>query len=310
MKRAGRLFQRAALFYIEDVIMRKNEFQPIQQNGEGRRTGWVVSTHGARIYVETAGSGPVILLVHGWTLSGKFWLRQLTGLSDRFQVVTMDLRAHGNSSKTLEGHTMECCSEDVQAVITALNLENVVLAGWSLAGPVVLEYWRRFGGGKLSALALVEMTPFPFSPEKWNTHALKGYNFNAMHASFRMLQEDRNAFGEKFVHNMFKGGHAPSEALDWMLTEHLKTPTPAAMAVYSDYIMGDYTEVLKGVSIPSLAIYGDSNHLCFGPKTGRYVADRIPECRLEVLNRSGHMPFYEQPEEFNSLLVDLALHRR
>jgi non-heme chloroperoxidase len=318
MKRAGRFFGVLPFFYIsgkrgrfeigsEDDIMRKNVFQPIRQDGEGKRTGWVVSTHGARIYVETAGSGPVILLVHGWTMSGKFWLRQLTGLSDRFQVVTMDLRAHGNSSKTFEGHTMECCSEDVQAVITALKLENVVLAGWSLGGPVVLEYWRRFGDEKLSALALVEMTPFPFSPEKWNTHALKGYNFESMHSSFRALEEDRNAFGERFIHNMFKEGQAPTESFQWMLQEHLKTPTPAAMAVYSDYVMGDFTGVLKSISIPTLAIYGDSTHFCFGPKTGRYVAEQVPGCRLEVLDQSGHMPFYEQPEEFNNLFADLAL---
>jgi non-heme chloroperoxidase len=293
---------------MEAAIMRKNEFQPIQQDREGKRTGWVVSTDGARIYVETAGSGPAILLVHGWTMSGKSWCRQPAELADRFQVVTMDLRAHGNSSKTFEGHTMARYSEDVQAVITALNLEKVVLAGWSLAGPVVLEYWRRFGGEKLSALALVEMTPFPFSPEEWNTHALKGYNFESMHSSFRAVQEDRNAFGERFIHNMFKDGQAPTKVLEWMLQEHLKTPTPAAMAVYSDYVMGDYTEVLKGVSIPSLAIFGNSNHLCFGVETGGYVADQIPDCRLEILDNSGHMPFYEQPEEFNSLLADLALH--
>ena len=286
--------------------MSKIEFHPIKQDAMGNRTGWVVSPDGARIYVETAGSGTPILLVHGWTMSARFWRYQLAGLSDRFHVVTMDLRAHGNSAKTLEGHTMGCYSEDIHAVITALNLEKVVLAGWSLAGPVVLEYWRRFGDKKLSALVLVEMTPFPFSPEKWNTHALKGYNFDGMHSSFRAMEEDRNAFGKRFIHNMFKKGHAPPEAHDWMFHEHLKTPAPAAMAVYADYLMGDYTGVLKDVSAPSLAIYGDSNYLCFGPETGRYVADQIPDCRLEILDSSGHMPFYEQPEEFNNTLADLA----
>ena len=105
---------------------------------------------------------------------------------------------------------------------------------------------------------------------------------------------------------MFKAGHAPPEDHDWMLREHLKTSTPVAMAVYSDYLMGDYTGMLKDVSIPTLAVYGDSNHLCFGPETGRYVADQIPDCRLEVLQNSGHMPFYEEPEAFNRIIADLA----
>lgn len=95
-----------------------------------------------------------------------------------------------------------------------------------------------------------------------------------------------------------------------MIYEHMKTPKAAAVAVYSDYVMGDYTGVLKDVSVPSLAIYGSSKHLCFGPETGRYVADQIPDCRLEVLDQSGHMPFYERPEDFNEILGDLARQSR
>ena len=286
--------------------MNEGSFSPMEQDAEGRRKGWVVSHDGARIYVEMAGKGIPILLVHGWTMTGRFWRRQMAGLSDRFRVVTMDLRAHGNSSKTLEGHTMAAYSKDVHAVITALNLKQVVLTGWSLGGAVVLEYWRRFGNEHVSALALTEMTPFPFSPGGWNTHALKGYNVDGMNASFHALQAGRDAFGERFINSMFKKGRASSEDMTWMLPEYLKTPTPVAMAVYSDYVMGDYTGVLKDVTVPSLAIYGDSGHLCFGPETGRYVADRIPRCRLKVLDRSGHMPFYEEPDEFNEILAGLA----
>jgi len=135
--------------------MKESAFQPIHGSEGEKQAGWVRSADEARIYVETAGNGPSILLVHGWTMSSRFWLRQVAGLSERFQVVTMDLRAHGNSSKTLEGHTVTRYADDIQAVLTALKLNRVLLAGWSLAGPVVLEYWRRFGAEKLASLALV-----------------------------------------------------------------------------------------------------------------------------------------------------------
>jgi alpha-beta hydrolase superfamily lysophospholipase len=110
-------------------MMNEGASSPIEQDAEGKGKGWVVSHDGARIYVEMAGNGspilPPILLVHGWTMSCRFWRPQMTGLSDRFQVVTMDLRAHGNSSKILEGHTMAAYSKDIQAVITALNLKRL-----------------------------------------------------------------------------------------------------------------------------------------------------------------------------------------
>ncbi len=286
--------------------MNGNGFHLIHEDSNGKKAGLATALDGCRIYVETAGSGTPILLVHGWTMSGAFWRHQMAGLRDRYQVVTMDLRAHGNSSKTMEGHTIEGYATDVRAVITALNLDGVVLAGWSLAGPVVLAYWRRFGGDRLSALALVEVTPFPFSPEEWNIHSLKNYNFEGMNRSFGAVEQDRIAFGRAFIKTMFKKGDASPEVLEWMFREHMKTPTPAAIAAYCDYLMGDYTSVLKNVSVPSLAVYGNSGHLCFGPKTGDYVSNEIPDCRLKVMEQSGHLPFFEEPEAFNDVLAELV----
>jgi non-heme chloroperoxidase len=60
----------------------------------------------------------------------------------------------------------------VRAVTEALHLNEVALIGWSLTGPVVLEYWKQFGSDRVKALGLVEMTPFAFSPEPWNSHGL------------------------------------------------------------------------------------------------------------------------------------------
>ena len=285
--------------------MKQNPFRVFTQDDTGLTSGLVESHDGAQIYVETRGKGRPILLVHGWTMTGRFWCRQIETLSREFQVVTMDLRAHGNSSKVLHGHTLPHYANDVRAVIEALALEKTTLVGWSLAGPVVLEYWRQFGNRHIGALGLVEMTPFPFSPGDWNTHALSGYRFDGMNLSFKKLQADRHTFTEKFIHSMFKEGRASSEELSWMLEESMHTPTPVMMAIYSDYLMRDYTEILPTVSVPSLAVYGNSDNPCFRPKMGRYISEQIPNARLMILEKSGHLPFYEQPEEFNQALAEL-----
>ena len=252
------------------------------------------------------GEGQPVLLVHGWTMTGRFWCRQMETLSRQFQVVTMDLRAHGNSSKILHGHTLPQYADDIRAVMEALGLEETTLVGWSLAGPVVLEYWRRFGDLHIAAMGLVEMTPFPFSPEDWNSHALKGYRFDGMNLSFNNLQADRQAFAERFIHSMFREGRTPPEDLPWMLEEHLNTPTPAAMShLFGLLHAGLYRHSTHCFSA-ALAVYGCSDHLCFGAKTGRYVSEKIPNARLVVLDKSGHLPFYEQPAEFNKALAALV----
>jgi pimeloyl-ACP methyl ester carboxylesterase len=92
--------------------------------------------------------------------------------------------------------------------------------------------------------------------------------------------------------------------MQWMLPEHLATPTSIATAIYSDYVMRDYSQSLHRISVPVLVANGNSSHICFGPETGRHVADTIPDGRLEIFENSGHMPFYEEPERFNSTLLE------
>jgi pimeloyl-ACP methyl ester carboxylesterase len=182
----------------------------------------------------------------------------------------------------------------------------MVLAGWSLAGPLALEYWRRTGGREVAALALVEMSPYPLGPPEWNTHKLAGGDLEGVNRTLAALRGDREAFGRAFINGMFAGGRAPEDEMGWMLSEHLACPTPAAAAVYSDYLLRDLDEVLPTVSVPALVANGASTHICFGPLTGRHVAGRLPRGRLAVFERSGHMPFLEEPEGFNRALRELA----
>lgn len=105
---------------------------------------------------------------------------------------------------------------------------------------------------------------------------------------------------------MFMDGHAPDHAKAWMLAEQLKANSETAIAIYLDYLKRDYTGVLPTISIPTLAIYGRSKHMCFGPSIGRYVAGSIPNSRFTILDKSGHLPFYEEPGLFNEEITHFA----
>ena len=173
------------------------EFRVIRTDPHGFEAGFVETDDGAHIYVEKAGRGRPVLFLHGWAMSRRFWRRQCEELRADFQVITMDLRGHGNSSKILHGHTVPRYAKDVHSVIEALELNGVTLIGWSLAGPVVLDYWQNFDSDRIAALGLAEMTPFPFSPEDWNSHGLKAYNMDGMNAAFQELQDERETFCPK-----------------------------------------------------------------------------------------------------------------
>jgi pimeloyl-ACP methyl ester carboxylesterase len=117
------------------------------------------------------------------------------------------------------------------------------------------------------------------------------------------MRLDRKGFAQRFVNAMFLSGQAPEHALKWMQAEQLKAATDIATAIYEDYAQRDYTPLLPSISCPALVVYGRSRHMCFGPSAGRFVAGSIPDSRFAILDKSGHLPFYEQPEAFNETMA-------
>jgi len=266
-------------------------------------SGMAETDDGAILYYQVRGSGPPLIFVHGWAMSGNFWKKQVEAFSGNYRVITIDLRAHGNSSKIMHGHTIPRYAGDVRMVMRKLHVENSTLLGWSLGGPVVLSYWEQFGAEGVRALGLVDMTPFPFSPADWNSHGMKNYDYNNMNAFLLALAENRREATAVFIDRMFRSGQAGPE-LEWMLAESLKTPTAAAIAIYSDYLMRDYSEILKTIDIPVVIFASNSQIFPRSIEMAKYVSSKIPNSILVPVENAGHLLFYENSEKFNSALTD------
>jgi non-heme chloroperoxidase len=258
---------------------------------------------GAKIYYEDHGEGRPILLVHGWLCSSKFWQKNVPELANEFRVVTIDLRGHGNSSKVLAGHTIRQYARDVREVIEHLRLQDAVLVGWSLGGPVVLSYYQQYGrNSRLKALGLVDCAPFPFSPADWNSHALRNYSYDGMNATFAVYTADPRKFAAAFTGRMFKQTPPDAEA-DWIIVEMMKTPTWIAEAVYSDFLMSDLAKTLPAVKVPVIVFAANSGVFRNGIAMGEAIAGQAPHGTFIPFEDAGHMLFYEQPQKFNGALA-------
>lgn len=260
----------------------------------------------AKIYYEDQGGGQPILLVHGWMCSSKFWQKNVPELANAFRVVTLDLRGHGNSSKALTGHTIGQYARDVREVIEQLGLQETVLVGWSLGGPVVLSYYEQYGSdARLKALGLLDTTPFPFSPAGWNNHALRNYNYDGMNAVCADYTANPRNFAIAFTTRMFK--QKPSDAdMDWVVAEMMKTPTWIAEAVYSDFVMSDHVKSLPTISVPVIVFAANSGVFCNGIAMGKAIANQVPQGTFIPFEDAGHILFYEQPQKFNAALTDFV----
>lgn len=85
-----------------------------------------------RLYYETHGNGTPILFIHGVLMSGQFFHKQFSALSANYQCIRLDLRGHGESDKVLHGHTISQYARDIREFLNAMELDHVVLAGWSM----------------------------------------------------------------------------------------------------------------------------------------------------------------------------------
>jgi non-heme chloroperoxidase len=229
-----------------------------------------------------------LLFVPGVMMPAWIWEKQLEHFSKKYKVVAMDTRSQGDSEQTSEGHYAYSLAQDIKAVVDQLKLEPLVLVGWSLAVPEVINYAAHFGSNGLKGLVLVDGlagidSSVPF--------------YQATIDYWAQLQIDRIPKTREFIKSIFK--QPLNEAYFEKLTESaLRTPTATVMTLIFNYILQDFRPLLSKINIPTLITTVE------GPRLGymQKLQALLPNAHLEIFDNACHALFVDQPEKFNSLL--------
>ncbi len=249
-----------------------------------------ILTHdGAALRYDRVGSGPAVLFIHGLTGNRTYWQKQVAALRDRFTVVTIDLRGHGESSKPKTGYGIGTMAADLAALVRTIGVPRVAIVGWSMGGLVGQELARRLEA-RASALVLVGTSaggPPASEEEAERRQALR----DAAGRDFR-------AFARTFAPLAFKAG-AESPLHAWHLAEIGKMAPNAALAAADALFAFDGRANLAGLSVPTLVIHG--RHDALMPLAGgEALAAAIPGATLRIFEESGHSPHLEEPDAFNA----------
>lgn len=268
-----------------------------------KKEHFFTTSDGAKIYFEDHGQGRPIVLVPGYLCTSRFFSRNVAGLAEQNRVILLDSRGHGSSSKTLEGLTIPRCAQDVKELIDFLGLDDVLLVGWSMASSIVLSYWEQFNKYKIAGLGIVDSALYPFSPEEWNSHSLKGFNMDGFNTAMARAIDDHAGYCQGFASAIWKDTPAP-EDVAWVAQEMRKTPPWIAFALYSDFLHRDFVSVLPSVTVPVLVCGADSTAIPAGIKMAQsYMKHITALAELHIFEDSGHMLFYTEPDKFNNILV-------
>lgn len=264
------------------------------------QSGYLKTDDKAYIYYEDMGQGEdTLLFVPGHMCTTKFFRKNAPYFAGNHRVVLMDSRGFGNSSKPLHGNDIERHADDLKELIDYLNLEQVILIGWSLSGSVVTTYAAKYDNYRLKALGLLDTCLFPFSPDEWNSYNSKNYNMDDWNQKYRIWYTDPERYINNFVNRVNVG--LTEEEMDMVRQEIGKTPPWIGFALHTDWCHTNCVELLPKIDVPVIIFSGESRG--HSAAMGEYYETQVLSyCEHYRFSHGGHMLFYIEYEEFNYLL--------
>jgi len=265
----------------------------------------VTTDDGTELYVQDWGSGPAVVLIHGWPLSADMWEYQVPALLDGgFRVVAYDRRGFGRSSQPGGGYDYDTLSDDLRAVMDALRLDQASLVGFSMGGGEVARYMSRHGGrGVAKAVLMGAVTP---SLARSDANP-DGVPASEMRKILDGLATDRPAFLATFGKQFFGAGpltfSISSEMLQWAQMLALQASALATRRCAVAFAETDFTTDMAAFRVPTLVMHGDADATVPPAATAHRAAKMIPGARLIEYPGAPHAVFYTAREKLNPDLV-------
>jgi pimeloyl-ACP methyl ester carboxylesterase len=268
-----------------------------------------IEIHGHRVGYRTAGSGPVIVLIHGMAGSSATWRHVMPALAEHFTVVAPDLVGHGASEKPRGDYSLGAFASGLRDLLLALGHERATLVGQSLGGGVAMQFAYQFpercdrlvlvssGGLGDEVNVLLRLLALPGSDlllavgcNRWIHDAgatvvgwlgriglHPGRNVTEVWDSYGSLAEadTRTAFTHTLRSVVDVGGQRVSAA----------------------------DRLYLASEVPTLIVWGDHDRI-IPVEQGRATHELIPGSRLEIFEGTGHFPHCDHPDRFCEVLTD------
>jgi pimeloyl-ACP methyl ester carboxylesterase len=227
----------------------------------------LAALNGIEIEYDVTGTGPAVLLSHGYGEGGHMWRGQQAALGQRYRLITWDMRGHGgtDAGRDPAQYSLDTTVEDMRALLSHAGEERAVIGGLSLGGYVSLAF---YGVHPEMVRALVICDS---GPGFRNAEARAAWNQRARERAVGLEQ---------------RGQHGLAHAARGMLAQ-----TDARVI-----------DLLPSIRVPTLIVLGDKDEPFIAPC--EYMAKKISGARLEVIRGAGHMSNVDQPEAFNRVVLD------
>ncbi|HET7340923.1 MAG TPA: alpha/beta hydrolase [Methylomirabilota bacterium] len=238
--------------------------------------------NGIEIDYEVTGSGPTLLLSHGYGATRHMWDAQHRALPG-WRVISWDMRGHGETESPADPrqYSAALTVADMRALLQHVGAERAVIGGLSLGGYVSLAF----------AIAHPEMTSAlvicDSGPGYRNAEARAAWNARAQERAAALEAKGLDALGRR---------SAETQQAVHRSAQGLAHAARGMLAQEGSQVI----DALGGIRVPTLIIVGDQDQPFVAPS--EYMAKKIAGSRLAVIPGAGHSSNLDQPEAFNRAL--------
>jgi pimeloyl-ACP methyl ester carboxylesterase len=245
---------------------------------------------GTRLYWESRGTGSPVLLIHGLGLSGGAWWRTVDALAPALRVITFDHRGIGQSASHAPAYTTEAMADDAVSILDELGLDSVHVYGISLGGMVAQQVALRHPR-RVRSVVLGATQPGGRHAVRADAEVLTFFR-----RRLRMEAEEAAWASVPFNYGVrFREQHPDriEQDIAWRLTQPFSVQAYRAQ-MFAAALHNCYGR-LDRIEAPTLVVHGADDRII--PVENAYLmAERLPNCRLTVLESTGHLYPTEMPE--------------
>ena len=260
-----------------------------------------VSIGSTSLNVAMCGTGPPLLLVHGFPLDHSMWVNQLNGLSDIARVIAPDLRGFGNSGGADTGTiTMSNYADDLAELLHAMNIsEPVDFCGLSMGGYIAWEFYIKYQQ-RLRSLILCDTRAVADTPS-----TAKG----RVEMALKVTQEGSVFLADSLISKIF-AENAYEKQRHWMQEVRrviLQTdPQAIAAALRGMAERMDASPLLPNINLPTLVVCGKKD-IISRPAEMKTIAEQIFGAQYAEIEDAGHMAPLEEHQQVNKAIREFLL---
>ena len=260
------------------------------------------------LYYEDHGAGQPVVLIHGFPLSSSAWEKQIPGLiSAGYRTIAYDRRGFGKSSQPITGYDYDTFADDLNMLMSELDLRNAILVGHSMGTGEITRYIGSYGSDRVSKAVLISVLPPFLLKTDDNPEGLEKSLFDGFMDAISM---DRYAYQRQFMDNFYnydqtKGKQVSEDAYqaNWNLAV---SASPIGTRTCVQTWETDFRSDLSRIDVPVLIIHGDEDRVLPYPNTAPRLQQALPDSQLMTIKGAPHGIPWTHANEVNKAIMDFV----